>query len=65
MVERLVEEGARRLDCIGDHLWMFYARFGFDVVQALGWDERQAPPHWDYLRWGRPSIYVMEWRCHS
>ena len=44
---------------------MFYRRFGFEVIETLGWDERQAPPRWDYLRWGLLNIYVMEWRCHS
>jgi hypothetical protein len=65
MVERLVEGGARRLDCIGDFLRMFYGRFGFEVIQTLGWDESQAPLQWDYLRWGRPNVYVMEWGCRS
>lgn len=62
MVEKLVDEGAVSLECIGEYLRIFYGEFGFEVAQTLGWDESQAPLRWDYLTWGRPNIYVMERR---
>ncbi len=60
MIEKLVEEGATCLSCIGDHLRTVYERFGFGVVETLEWEERYAPDGWDYEKWDRPSIYVME-----
>lgn len=60
LVKYLVEQGADRLDCIGDDLRALYESVGFEVVETLEWNDDFAPIGWDYATRGRPNIYVME-----
>ena len=60
MLDHLVANGARRLDCLGDDLRAIYERHGFRVTETLPWDDQYAPAGWDYAKYGRPNVYVME-----
>lgn len=62
MAAHLVEQGADHLSCTGPELRRFYEDIGFEEVESLGWDDRLAPPGWDYERDNRPMVYVMEFR---
>lgn len=59
MMERLIEEGGDRLDCLGDGLRAYYERLGFTVTETMKWDDKYAPGGWDYKAHGRPNVYVM------
>jgi hypothetical protein len=62
MLSHLTARGADRLDCIGDVLRGLYERAGWRVVQTIPWDDRRRPVAWEYHRYGRPDIYVMEYQ---
>jgi GNAT superfamily N-acetyltransferase len=59
-LEQAVAAGATRLDCLGEGLKDKYEKVGFVVTETIEWDDKYAPDGWDYEKWGRPSVYVME-----
>jgi hypothetical protein len=62
MLSHLTVQGADRLDCIGDALRRLYERAGYRIVETIPWDDRFRPVAWEYDLYGRPDIYVMEYR---
>lgn len=60
-----ISRGARTLDCLGDGLGFYYARFGFVATKAVLWDDAQAPANWDYEQNDRPNVFFMEYRGES
>jgi hypothetical protein len=62
MLSHLTAQGADRLDCIGDVLRRLYERAGYRIVETIPWDDRFKPIAWEYDLYGRPDIYVMEYR---
>ena len=60
MAQQLIDNGATRLDNIGDKLRTTYERLGFHVTEEIPWDDQYAPANWDYEEFGRPPVYVME-----
>lgn len=59
-VRSAVQNGARRLDCLGEFLVTLYSKFGFVETDRLPWDEQYAPANWDYEAFGRPDVVFME-----
>ena len=57
-----ISRGAKTLDCLGDGLGFFYARFGFVATKAILWDDAQAPRNWNYEKNDRPNVFFMEYR---
>lgn len=55
-----VENGAKKLDCLGSFLVKLYGAVGFVVVEEIEWDDQYAPENWDYEKFGRLNVYVME-----
>jgi hypothetical protein len=62
MLSHLTAQGADRLDCIGDVLCRLYERAGYRVIETIPWNDRFRPITWEYDLYGRPDIYVMEYR---
>jgi len=62
MLVDAIARGAQRLDCIGPDLAEIYTRFGFLAVRAVKWDDRYARKDWDYEKYNRPDIILMEYR---
>lgn len=60
LVEAALQMGARRLDCFEPYLPRLYGRHGFQETDRYQWDDKYAPPLWDYARFGRPDVVVME-----
>lgn len=60
LAKQAVLHGAKRLDCIGPKLVSLYKTVGFRVVDQIPWDDKYAPPNWNYDRFGTPDIYIME-----
>ena len=61
LVEKAVENGARRLDCfdIKGFLPRLYGRHGFQSVARVRWNDEYAPDDWDYGRLGCPDVVAM------
>lgn len=57
-----IARGATTLDCFDGFLPMYYAKFGFEKVREISWDDQYAPDGWDYGRLGRPNVVFMEYR---
>lgn len=60
MFDRLVKEGGNALDCLGDGLRKKYETRNFRVTETIEWDDKYAPEGWNYEKFGRPNVYVME-----
>jgi len=60
IVKQAIKMGAKRLDCLGDKLKNLYERHGFKVVRVVPFDEKYAPKEWDYAKFGKPPLYIME-----
>lgn len=60
LLRHLVNQGATKLNCIGDDLLFLYKRVGFKVKTSYEWDDELAPKGWNYERDGRPPVYDME-----
>jgi hypothetical protein len=60
LVAEAMQQGAKYLSCMGDHLLEMYSEFGFGPVKVLKWDNRFAPNNWNYERFGTPNIYDMK-----
>lgn len=62
LVRDSIERGAWHLECLDARgvLGKFYGSFGFVEVDRIAWDDRYAPPHWNYERFGRPDLIKME-----
>jgi len=58
-----IENGARTLDCTGDHLADLYKQCGWQEVSRVKWDNKYAPDSWDYLKFGTPDIIYMKIFC--
>jgi len=56
-----VARGAKTLDCYDDVLPDYYQRHGFVPVARVKWDDKYAPPNWDYARFGRPDVVFMRY----
>ena len=67
LVEKAVENGARRLDCfdIKGFLPRLYGRHGFQPVARVRWNDEYAPDDWDYGRLGRPDVVAMAVTDHA
>jgi hypothetical protein len=59
-IKAAIAAGGKKLDCIGSHLKDVYAGHGFEVADTLKWDDKYAPKNWNYEKFGRPDIYLME-----
>jgi hypothetical protein len=59
-IRSAVQNGARRLDCLGPKLVKLYKAAGFVEYDRLPWDEQYAPENWDYDSFGRPDVVFME-----
>ena len=59
MLDILRRHGANRLDCFA---WLrpVYEKAGWRVTDTLKWDDKYAPTNWNYEKFGRPDIYIME-----
>ena len=57
-----IEHGAETLDCYDDFLPGRYAQVGFVAVAKAKWDDKYAPPNWDYAAKGRPDVVIMAYR---
>jgi hypothetical protein len=58
--EMVDQHSVKRLDAIGPGLQKVYESVGFEVTERIPWDDQYAPEGWDYERFGRPDIVVME-----
>jgi len=59
LMRAAIKNGAKKLDCIGPYLPQFYAKFGFQEHDRMAWNDRYAPPGWNYEKFGRPDIILM------
>ena len=59
LVKKAREEGAGHLSCMGEKLVELYSSFGFRVIKQEEWNDKYAPNHWDYERFGKPNVYEM------
>lgn len=55
-----IEQGAKKLDCVGDYLAGRYNEAGFVLKHVDAWNDAYAPKDWDYEKQGRPNIYYFE-----
>jgi len=58
------QNGGRRLDAFDTVLPRLYSQNGFRAVARLAWDDKYAPPGWDYQKFGafnggRPDVVFM------
>jgi hypothetical protein len=60
LISTAVEYGAERLNCFDTELVSLYERHGFETVERIKWNEEYAPDDWDYERFGRPDVVIME-----
>jgi len=55
-----IEMGGTKLDAFEGFLTESYARFGFEEVRREPWNDENAPPNWDYEKFGTPDVVYME-----
>jgi hypothetical protein len=51
--------GVNYLECFGEALRLLYQNNGFVVESESPFDERYAPPAWNYERFKRPNYYTL------
>lgn len=59
MIPDAIANGAKTLDCLGPVLSGIYEKFGFKTSEVLGWNDKYAPPGWNYNAHNRPNVYMM------
>jgi len=59
-VKSAVENGATKLDCLGEFLVTLYRKFGFVEYARDAWNDQYAPKNWDYGKFGKPDIIYMQ-----
>lgn len=52
--------GGRKLDAFEGFLTKSYAKHGFKEVGRMPWDDKYAPENWDYEKFGKPDVVMME-----
>lgn len=62
LISLAVEYGADNLNCFDTKLVDIYRDHGFEVVDRIEWDEQYAPENWNYEKFGRPDVVIMELR---
>jgi hypothetical protein len=60
-----IKRGGKKLDAVGEYLAVYYEKFGFEVVKREKWNDKYAPPQWDYKGEGRPDIIYMELKSNG
>ena len=56
-----IANGGTKLDCFEGFLSdKFYPQFGFEEYERWEWDDQYAPAGWDYDKYNRPGIILME-----
>ena len=61
-VGHAIKKGAQTLDCYAGKLPKYYKQFGFREYKRIPWEDKYAPPNWDYKKFGKPDIIFMELR---
>jgi hypothetical protein len=64
LIATAVEDGATHADAFDTILPHIYARFGFEVVSRMSFNDEFAPPDWDYNLYkrykdGRPNVVFL------
>ena len=59
IIRSAVNNGGYRLTCF-EGLENYYNSLGFYTLEYWTWCDEMAPKDWDYERWGRPRVAVME-----
>lgn len=65
IVPMAIRAGATKLDAFEGFLTEQYARFGFEEVDRLKWDDQYAPEGWDKETMGTPDVVLMELKDDS
>lgn len=60
LVEKAVRRGADHLNCFDGKLVDYYMDLGFSEVNRIEWDDEYAPEGWDYGKFGKPDVVIME-----
>jgi len=60
LVKKAVKRGADHLNCFDGFLVDYYSDLGFSEINRIEWDEDYAPDNWDYGKFGKPDVVMME-----
>lgn len=60
IVPEAIRRGATKLDAFEGFLTKSYAKYGFEVVERIPWDDKYMPEGWDKETMGTPDVLVME-----